>query len=215
MFPFLFTLLLTGSSFSDYTANYSSGKDYESAIFYNQPLWNSPLTRYSIAYTDNDDSVYSSLNIDNVRSKINSENTTSNLKDLFREILKSTWLKDTYMIFSAVQELDQLNFPQTEILGIDYSYGTIRDLACSTVLGDEWEKLDQSSATISSCIRELLAKRSPEFMLKRLEKNPAYPIFIWPSIFRSCKRGIIYMSKYHSYRLKWCCSTTRVWYSPR
>ena len=173
--PILFTLLLTGSSFSNYTTNYSSGKNYESAIFYNQPLWNSPLTRYSIAYTDNDDSVYSSLNIDNVRSKINSDSTTSNLKDLFREILKSTWLKDTYMIFSKVQELDQLNFPQTEILGIDYSYGTIRDLACSTVLGDEWEELDQNNATISSCIMQLLAKRSPEFMLKRLEKNPAYP----------------------------------------
>ncbi len=173
--PILFTLLLTGSSFSNYTTNYSSGKNYESAIFYNQPLWNSPLTRYSIAYTNNDDSVYSSLNIDNVRSKIDSDSTTSNLKDLFREILKSTWLKDTYMIFSKVQELDQLNFPETEILGIDYSYGTIRDLACSTVLGDEWEELDQNNATISSCIMRLLAKRSPEFMLKKLEKNPSYP----------------------------------------
>ena len=36
--PILFTLLLTGSSFSNYTTNYSSGKNYESAIFYNQPL---------------------------------------------------------------------------------------------------------------------------------------------------------------------------------
>ena len=168
----IFTVAIISQTAEDYSKNYLQGKNYESAIFYQPPIWNLPTSRYTLVIDDV--TTYYPVNIQKLGHELNAASSTSDLSPLFDSFLNATWLKDSLLNVHLANSFDELNYPNITVGSTTFSEEEVTQLVCSAILGSRWDNLDHSKYSVSKCLLELFYKTVPNYLQERIGDNDKY-----------------------------------------
>jgi len=178
----------------DYAENYLSGKKYNGAVFYYQPTWNLPLTRYTLATED--DNLYNAFDLEKYRELLQPQATNSDLNEVLNGFVSIGWLKDKFFTVDIINKIDTLNFPEAEIGSFSFSYDSLREIVCKAILNTQWETIDKSEFTIGSCLNYLLQNNVPKVLQKLVSTNKKYPFSFARIDFDETKEELFTWAKY-------------------
>ncbi len=168
----IFTVAIISQTAEDYSKNYLQGKNYESAIFYQPPIWNLPTSRYTLVLDDV--TTYYPVNLKKLGHELDAASGTSDLSPLFDSFLNATWLKDSLLNVHLANSFDELNYPNITVGSTTFSEEEVTQLVCSAILGAKWNSLNHQKYSVSKCLLELFYTAVPNYLQERIGNNDKY-----------------------------------------